>query len=48
MKSLFNRIQVKIGHSIIRIRSDRGREFDNVDVDFFCESNGMKHEFLAP
>ena len=38
LKSLFNRIQVEICHLIVRIKSDRGREFDNVDVDFFCES----------
>ena len=43
LKPLFNRIQVEIGHPIVRIRSDRGREFDNVDVDLFCESNEIKH-----
>ena len=48
LKSLFNRIQVEIGHPIIRIRSDRGREFNNVDVDIFCESNGIKYEFSTP
>ena len=37
LKPLFNRIQVEIGHSILRIRSDRGKELDNVDVDLFCE-----------
>ena len=35
MKFLFNIIQVEIGHPIVRIRSDRGREFDNVEVDLF-------------
>ena len=35
LKSLFNRIQVEIGHPIARIRSDKGREFDNVKIDFF-------------
>ena len=47
LKSLFNKIQVEIGHPIVRIRSDRGGEFDNVDVDLFCESKGIRHEFLA-
>ena len=47
LKSLFNRIQVEIGYSIVKIMSDRGREFDNVDVDLFCESKGIKHEFSA-
>ena len=47
LKSLFNRIQRKIGHPIIRIRSDREKEFDNVD-GLFCESKGIKHEFSTP
>ena len=38
LKSLFNRIKLEIGHPIAMIMSDRGREFDNVDVDLFCES----------
>ena len=38
LKSLLNRIHVEINHPIVRIRSDRGREFDNVDVDLLCES----------
>ena len=48
LKSLFNRIQVEICHLIVRIRSDKGGEFDNVDVDLFCESKGIKHEFSTP
>ena len=38
---------MEIGHLIVRIRSDRGKEFDNVDVDFLCELKGIKHEFSA-
>ena len=45
LKSLFNRIHVEIGHPIVTIRSDRGKELNNVDVDLFCESKGIKHEF---
>lgn len=41
-------IQVEIGHPIVRIRSDRGRKFDNVNVDLFCESKCVKHEFSIP
>ena len=48
LKSLFNRIQVEIIGPIVRIRSDRRREFDNVDVDLFCDSKRIKHEFSAP
>ena len=48
LKFLFNRIQVEIGHPIVRIRSDRGREFDNVEVDLFFYSKGIKHEYSTP
>ena len=30
LKFLFNKLQVEIGHPIVRIRSDKEREFDNV------------------
>ena len=39
---------MEIGHPIVRIKSDRGREFDNVDVDLFCELKGIKHKFSTP
>ena len=42
LKSLFDKIQVKIGHTIIKIRSDRGVEFDNMDVDPFYKSKWIK------
>ena len=48
LKSLFNRMQVEISHPIVRTRSDRGSKFDNVDIDLFWESKGIKHELLAP
>ena len=48
LESLVTRIKVKIGHPIERIRSDREKEFDNVDIDLFYELKGIKHEFLAP
>ena len=35
LKSLFARIQEKIGHPIVKIKSDRGRKLDNVDIDLF-------------
>ena len=33
---------------MVKFRSDREIKFENVDVDLFCKSNGIKHEFLAP
>ena len=47
LKSLFIRIKMKISHPIVRIRSDKGRQFENVDVYHFCKSKGIKHEFSA-
>ena len=38
LKTLCTRIQVEICHPIMRIMSDRGREFDNVNVNIFCDS----------
>ena len=28
--------------------SDKGREFGDVDINLFCESRGIKHEFSTP
>ncbi|GJY64355.1 retrovirus-related pol polyprotein from transposon TNT 1-94 [Tanacetum coccineum] len=47
---IFNRkIQNQLGCSIVSIRTDHGREFDN-EVQFgdFCNANGISHNFSAP
>ena len=36
------------GVSIVKIRSDHGKEFENARFDSFCEKNGIKKEFSAP
>ncbi|XP_062114374.1 uncharacterized protein LOC133825452 [Humulus lupulus] len=33
---------------IVRIRSDHGKEFENIVYDEFCKSKGISHEFSAP
>ncbi|GKE42726.1 retrovirus-related pol polyprotein from transposon TNT 1-94 [Tanacetum coccineum] len=42
------KIQNKLGCTIVSIRIDQGREFDN-EVQFgeFCNANGITHNFLA-
>ena len=45
---LCKRLQNEKGVSIVKIRSDHGKEFENARFDFFCEKNGIKKEFLAP
>ncbi|GJR49202.1 retrovirus-related pol polyprotein from transposon TNT 1-94 [Tanacetum coccineum] len=47
---IFSRkIQNQLGCSIVSIRTDHGREFDN-EVQFgeFCNANGITHNFSAP
>ncbi|GJS93805.1 retrovirus-related pol polyprotein from transposon TNT 1-94 [Tanacetum coccineum] len=48
-KIFSRKIQNQIGCSIVSIRIDHGREFDN-EVQFgeFCNTNGITHNFLAP
>ncbi|GJV07137.1 retrovirus-related pol polyprotein from transposon TNT 1-94 [Tanacetum coccineum] len=43
------KIQNQLGCSIVSIRTDHGREFDN-EVKFgeFCKANGITHNFSAP
>nr|GEU32653.1 retrovirus-related Pol polyprotein from transposon TNT 1-94 [Tanacetum cinerariifolium] len=47
---IFSRkIQNQLGCSIVSIRTNRGREFDNgVQFGEFCNANGITHNFLAP
>ncbi|GJX19534.1 retrovirus-related pol polyprotein from transposon TNT 1-94 [Tanacetum coccineum] len=44
-----NKIQNQLGCSIVSIRTDRDREFDN-EVQFveFCNADGITHNFSAP
>ena len=36
---------MEIGHRIVKIKNDRDKEFDNMNVVLFCKSKGIKHEF---
>lgn len=46
---LTKKIQNQVGSSIVSIRTDHGREFDN-EFQFgnFCDINGITHNFSAP
>ncbi|GJT41401.1 retrovirus-related pol polyprotein from transposon TNT 1-94 [Tanacetum coccineum] len=48
-KIFSRKIQNQLGCSIVSIRTDHGREFDN-EVQFgeFCNANGITHNFSAP
>ena len=42
------KIQNEKGFTISCIRSDHGKEFENVDFESFCDEHGIEHNFLAP
>ncbi|TYJ99745.1 F5J5.1 [Cucumis melo var. makuwa] len=46
--SLCLNLQHEKGQKIIRIRIDHGKEFDNEDLNNFCQTEGIHHEFAAP
>ncbi|KAL5545088.1 hypothetical protein UlMin_008872 [Ulmus minor] len=46
--NLCKRIQNEKGVSIISIRSDHGKEFENKEFEKFCLENGFDHNFSAP
>ncbi|KAA0066731.1 gag-pol polyprotein [Cucumis melo var. makuwa] len=46
-KNLCLNLQQEKGQKIIRIGSDHGKEFDNEDLNNFCQSEGIHHEFAA-
>ena len=48
LKILYKRLQNKKGVSIVKIRSDHGKEFENARFEWFCEKNGIKKEFSSP
>ncbi|KAL0537383.1 hypothetical protein IC582_026361 [Cucumis melo] len=46
--SLCWNLQHEKGQKIIRIRSDHEKEFDNEDLNNFCQIEGIHHELAAP
>ena len=43
-----NKVQNKKGFTITCIRSDHGREFENLDFEEYCNKHGINHNFSAP
>ncbi|WVZ51224.1 hypothetical protein U9M48_002386 [Paspalum notatum var. saurae] len=41
------RTQNEFNTSVVKIRSDNGREFDNTNIEEYCDEVGIKHEFSA-
>ena len=45
---LCRKIQNEKGFTISGIRSDHGREFENVDFENFCDEHRIEHNFSSP
>ena len=45
---LYRKIQNEKGFTISCIRSDHGREFENVDFEGYCDEHEIEHNFSAP
>ena len=45
---LCKKIQNEKGFTISCIKSDHGREFENVDFESFCDEYGFEHNFSTP
>ena len=41
------RAQNEFNTTLVKIRSDNGREFDNNNIEEYCDEVGIKHEFSA-
>ena len=48
MKKLAKIIQNEKGSTIVNIRSDHGREFENEDFTCYCIENGINHNLFVP
>ena len=37
----------RVGHSLVCLRSDHGKEFENLSIVNFCNEHGVDHNFSA-
>ena len=45
---LLKKIEKRVGHSLISLRSDHGKEFENSSFIDYCNENGVITTFLPP
>ena len=45
---LLNKIEKRVGHSLVSLRSDHGKEFKNSSFIENCNEDGVDHNFSAP
>jgi transposase InsO family protein len=44
-KTFARRVQREYNSSIVKIRSDNGSKFKNMNIEHWCDKDGVKHEF---
>ena len=42
------KIEKRVGHSLVCLRSDRGKEFEKSRFIDYCKEHGVDHNFCAP
>jgi len=42
------RTEKRVGHSLVCLRSDHGKEFENLSFIDYCNEHGVYHDFSAP
>ena len=48
IEALYIRLQNEKSLKVDRIRSDHGKEFENLYMESFCTRSGISQEFFAP
>ena len=48
LKKLLNRIKLETGNQVLKLFSDNGSEYKNINLMEFCRANGISQEFSAP
>jgi len=46
--AFIKKVEKRIGHPLVCLRSDHGTEFENSCFIDFCNEHGVEHNFLAP
>ena len=45
---LLKKIEKRVGHSLVSLRSDHGKEFENSSFIGYCNKHGVDHNFSTP
>jgi len=46
--AFIEKVEKRVGHSLVCLRSDHGTEFENSSFIDYCNEHGVEHNFSAP